>query len=180
MMASGWSLSARTEQASLASAHYVGSAARKKCHQDIYARWKKTPMANVEFPPRLQVCSRGFQGICSRPAARGIAKSLTLRAMMRSGFNGSLVARNPRWTSVATIIATIVAAISSVSRTTFTGFIQIRTPTTRHQTDIPRFKSGSILCQLLAPRDELLLATTPSSSRITGLKHKHLFSNSER
>ena len=37
----------KTEQASLSSAHYVGSAACEKCHQDIYARWKKTPMANV-------------------------------------------------------------------------------------------------------------------------------------
>jgi predicted CXXCH cytochrome family protein len=37
----------KNEQASLNSAHYVGSAACEKCHQDIYARWKKTPMANV-------------------------------------------------------------------------------------------------------------------------------------
>lgn len=37
----------KTEQASLTSAHYVGSAACEKCHQDIYARWKKTPMANI-------------------------------------------------------------------------------------------------------------------------------------
>ncbi|HET8824053.1 MAG TPA: c-type cytochrome, partial [Terriglobales bacterium] len=39
--------SEKTEQASLTSAHYVGSAACEKCHQDIYARWKKTPMANI-------------------------------------------------------------------------------------------------------------------------------------
>ena len=29
------------------SAHYVGSQSCEKCHADIYARWKKTPMANV-------------------------------------------------------------------------------------------------------------------------------------
>jgi predicted CXXCH cytochrome family protein len=28
-------------------AHYVGSASCESCHADIYARWKKTPMANV-------------------------------------------------------------------------------------------------------------------------------------
>jgi predicted CXXCH cytochrome family protein len=34
------------------SAHYVGSQACQKCHQDIYDRWKKTPMANVVRDPR--------------------------------------------------------------------------------------------------------------------------------
>jgi mono/diheme cytochrome c family protein len=34
------------------SAHYVGSQACQKCHQDIYERWKKTPMANVVRDPR--------------------------------------------------------------------------------------------------------------------------------
>ena len=29
------------------SAHYVGSQACEKCHAEVYARWKKTPMANV-------------------------------------------------------------------------------------------------------------------------------------
>ncbi len=32
--------------------HYVGSAACKSCHADIFARWKKTPMANVVRDPR--------------------------------------------------------------------------------------------------------------------------------
>jgi predicted CXXCH cytochrome family protein len=36
----------------LADAHYVGSAACEKCHAEIYARWKKTPMANVVRDPK--------------------------------------------------------------------------------------------------------------------------------
>jgi predicted CXXCH cytochrome family protein len=36
-----------------ASAHYVGSAACKSCHSDIYERWKKTRMANVVQDPHL-------------------------------------------------------------------------------------------------------------------------------
>jgi predicted CXXCH cytochrome family protein len=35
-----------------ASAHYVGSAACQKCHEDIYARWSKSRMANVVRDPR--------------------------------------------------------------------------------------------------------------------------------
>jgi predicted CXXCH cytochrome family protein len=35
----------------LASAHFVGSAACRKCHWEIYDRWKKTPMANVVRDP---------------------------------------------------------------------------------------------------------------------------------
>lgn len=43
----------KTEQASmLASAHYVGSQACEQCHEQIYQRWKKTPMANVVRDPR--------------------------------------------------------------------------------------------------------------------------------
>jgi predicted CXXCH cytochrome family protein len=34
------------------SATYVGSAACKKCHEEIYARWSKTRMANVVRDPR--------------------------------------------------------------------------------------------------------------------------------
>jgi predicted CXXCH cytochrome family protein len=34
------------------SAHYVGSGACEKCHAEIYAHWKKTPMANVVRDPR--------------------------------------------------------------------------------------------------------------------------------
>jgi predicted CXXCH cytochrome family protein len=33
-------------------AHYVGSAACEKCHADIYAHWKTTPMANVVRDPK--------------------------------------------------------------------------------------------------------------------------------
>jgi predicted CXXCH cytochrome family protein len=38
--------------ASVASAHYVGSAACKDCHAEIYDRWKDTLMANVVRDPR--------------------------------------------------------------------------------------------------------------------------------
>ena len=37
---------------SVAGAHYVGSVACAKCHEDIYNRWKKTPMANVVRDPK--------------------------------------------------------------------------------------------------------------------------------
>ncbi len=33
-------------------AHYVGSQACEKCHDQIYNRWKKTPMANIVRDPR--------------------------------------------------------------------------------------------------------------------------------
>jgi predicted CXXCH cytochrome family protein len=33
-------------------AHYVGSQSCQKCHSEIYARWKKTPMANIVRDPR--------------------------------------------------------------------------------------------------------------------------------
>jgi len=36
---------------SAANGHYVGSRACEKCHAEIYARWKKTPMANVVRDP---------------------------------------------------------------------------------------------------------------------------------
>ena len=35
-----------------ANGHYVGSKACEKCHAEIYARWAKTPMANVVRDPR--------------------------------------------------------------------------------------------------------------------------------
>lgn len=35
-----------------AAAHYVGSGSCRKCHQAIYARWEKTPMANVVRDPK--------------------------------------------------------------------------------------------------------------------------------
>jgi predicted CXXCH cytochrome family protein len=40
------------QNATLMSAHYVGSAACQKCHEQIYKHWKKTPMANVVRDPR--------------------------------------------------------------------------------------------------------------------------------
>jgi predicted CXXCH cytochrome family protein len=41
-----------TQQATTAAhAHYVGSQSCAKCHQQIYQRWKKTPMANVVRDP---------------------------------------------------------------------------------------------------------------------------------
>jgi len=40
------------QQEAAASAHYVGSVACQKCHDELYARWKKTPMANVIRDPR--------------------------------------------------------------------------------------------------------------------------------
>ncbi|HSI14197.1 MAG TPA: c-type cytochrome [Chthoniobacter sp.] len=36
----------------LTNAQFVGSASCEKCHSDIYARWKKTPMANVVRDPK--------------------------------------------------------------------------------------------------------------------------------
>ena len=40
------------QQSAMAAAHYTGSQACAKCHQEIYDRWKKTPMANVVRDPR--------------------------------------------------------------------------------------------------------------------------------
>jgi len=34
------------------SAHYVGSESCRKCHAELYERWKKTPMANIVSDPR--------------------------------------------------------------------------------------------------------------------------------
>jgi len=39
------------QQETAKSARYVGSAACEKCHAEIYAHWKKTPMANVVRDP---------------------------------------------------------------------------------------------------------------------------------
>jgi predicted CXXCH cytochrome family protein len=40
------------QNAVVKSAHYVGSTACQKCHEQIYAHWKRTPMANVVRDPR--------------------------------------------------------------------------------------------------------------------------------
>jgi predicted CXXCH cytochrome family protein len=43
----------RSQQATAVKlAHYVGSPACQKCHEQIYEHWKKTPMANVVRDPR--------------------------------------------------------------------------------------------------------------------------------
>jgi predicted CXXCH cytochrome family protein len=44
---------ASEERPPAAAAHYVGSAACKDCHAEIYDRWKKTRMANVVQDPHL-------------------------------------------------------------------------------------------------------------------------------
>ncbi|HEX3756350.1 MAG TPA: c-type cytochrome [Rhizomicrobium sp.] len=41
------------QEASVNGAHYVGSKACQNCHQDIYARWVKTRMANVLRNPKV-------------------------------------------------------------------------------------------------------------------------------
>jgi predicted CXXCH cytochrome family protein len=40
------------QEAAVNAAHYVGSAACQSCHQEIYARWKKTRMANIVRDPK--------------------------------------------------------------------------------------------------------------------------------
>ncbi len=40
------------EEKTAESAHYTGSQACEKCHEEIYQHWKKTPMANVVRDPR--------------------------------------------------------------------------------------------------------------------------------
>ncbi|HKW16362.1 MAG TPA: c-type cytochrome [Terriglobales bacterium] len=42
----------QAQRTAINSAHYVGSQACAKCHQNIYERWKKTPMANIVRDPR--------------------------------------------------------------------------------------------------------------------------------
>jgi predicted CXXCH cytochrome family protein len=41
------------QTASVLAAHYVGSKACQSCHQEIYARWRKTAMANVLRDPKV-------------------------------------------------------------------------------------------------------------------------------
>jgi predicted CXXCH cytochrome family protein len=41
------------QAAAVLAAHYVGSKACQSCHQDIYARWQKTAMANVLRDPKV-------------------------------------------------------------------------------------------------------------------------------
>jgi predicted CXXCH cytochrome family protein len=44
---------AAEQAAAVNGAHYVGSKSCQSCHQDIYARWTKTAMANVLRDPRV-------------------------------------------------------------------------------------------------------------------------------
>ena len=41
------------QAASVLAAHYVGSKACQSCHQDVYARWQKTAMANIVRDPKV-------------------------------------------------------------------------------------------------------------------------------
>ncbi|HEY2634906.1 MAG TPA: c-type cytochrome, partial [Steroidobacteraceae bacterium] len=50
-MATGTGTGTAAELPVAGTAHYVGSAACKDCHTEIYARWKKTRMANVVQDP---------------------------------------------------------------------------------------------------------------------------------
>jgi predicted CXXCH cytochrome family protein len=43
---------ARQQAAAVNGAHYVGSQACQSCHQDVYARWQKTRMANIVLDPK--------------------------------------------------------------------------------------------------------------------------------
>jgi mono/diheme cytochrome c family protein len=49
----GDSALATEQEAAVNGAHYVGSKACQDCHRDIYARWKKTRMANVVRDPKV-------------------------------------------------------------------------------------------------------------------------------
>ena len=53
----------------VASANYTGSQSCQKCHQEIYARWKNTPMANVVRDPREHP-----EAIAADPATNNVAK----------------------------------------------------------------------------------------------------------
>jgi predicted CXXCH cytochrome family protein len=44
---------AAQQATSVQAAHYVGSQACQSCHQDIYARWQKTAMANIVRDPKI-------------------------------------------------------------------------------------------------------------------------------
>ena len=44
---------AAQQASSVLAAHYVGSQACQSCHQEIYARWQKTAMANIVRDPRV-------------------------------------------------------------------------------------------------------------------------------
>jgi predicted CXXCH cytochrome family protein len=44
---------AARQAAAVLGAHYVGSRACASCHQDVYARWQKTAMANVLRDPKV-------------------------------------------------------------------------------------------------------------------------------
>ena len=55
--------------ANASSVKYVGSAACEKCHAEIYARWKKTPMANVVRDPRAHP-----EAIIPKLATNNVAK----------------------------------------------------------------------------------------------------------
>ena len=43
----------KQQEGAVLAAHYVGSKACQSCHQDIYARWQKTAMANIVRDPKV-------------------------------------------------------------------------------------------------------------------------------
>jgi predicted CXXCH cytochrome family protein len=44
---------AQQQERAVLAAHYVGSKACQSCHQEIYARWQKTRMANIVRDPKI-------------------------------------------------------------------------------------------------------------------------------
>ena len=44
---------ASKQEAAVNGAHYVGSQACQRCHEEVYARWQKTAMANVLRDPKI-------------------------------------------------------------------------------------------------------------------------------
>jgi predicted CXXCH cytochrome family protein len=43
----------KQQESAVLAAHYVGSKACQSCHEDIYARWQKTAMANIVRDPKV-------------------------------------------------------------------------------------------------------------------------------
>jgi predicted CXXCH cytochrome family protein len=44
---------AKQQEGAVLAAHYVGSKACQSCHQEVYARWQKTRMANIVRDPKV-------------------------------------------------------------------------------------------------------------------------------
>lgn len=61
---------ATKQAAAVNGAHYVGSQACQSCHQETYARWKKTRMANVLQDPKLHPDAFGADPASAPPELR--------------------------------------------------------------------------------------------------------------